>query len=120
MPKWQPAPEPLVRQFHDAIAPFAEAEVRKMFGYPAAFRAGNMFAGLFQSSLIVRLGPDEGEAALLEPHVKEFDITGRRMKGWVLVAPEGVADDDLLERLDSAGGEVCWNPPCEVKGARSE
>jgi hypothetical protein len=29
--------------------------------------------------------------ALLEPHVKEFDITGRAMKGWVLVGPEGVA-----------------------------
>jgi hypothetical protein len=30
---------------------------------------------------------------LLEPHVKEFDITGRAMKGWVMVAAEGVADE---------------------------
>jgi hypothetical protein len=34
---------------------------------------------------------------LLEPHVKEFDITGRSMKGWVLVKPEGVADDEALK-----------------------
>jgi hypothetical protein len=33
---------------------------------------------------------------LLEPHVKAFDITGKPMKNWVLVAPEGVADDDRL------------------------
>jgi hypothetical protein len=46
--------------------------------------------------LIVRLGPDEGEEALREPHVKEFDITGRAMKGWVLVGREGVEDDERL------------------------
>jgi hypothetical protein len=34
--------------------------------------------------------------ALKEPHVSEFNITGRSMKGRVLVAPEGVADDNQL------------------------
>ena len=43
-----------------------------------------------------RLGPDNHEDALLEPHVREFDITGRAMKGWVLVEPEGVEGDDQL------------------------
>jgi hypothetical protein len=33
---------------------------------------------------------------LLEPHVSEFNISGRSMKGWVLVVPEGVEDDDEL------------------------
>ena len=41
-------------------------------------------------------GPDEGDLALLESHVKEFDITGRAMKGWVLVRPEGVEGDEQL------------------------
>jgi hypothetical protein len=45
----------------------------------------------------VRLGPEEGEEALKGPHVKEFDITGRPMKGWVLVEPEGVTGDDQLQ-----------------------
>jgi hypothetical protein len=36
------------------------------------------------------------DKALSEPHVKEFDITGRPMKGWVLVEPEGVGDDEEL------------------------
>ena len=40
---------------------------------------------------------DEGEAALREPHVRQFDITGRPMKGWVLVEPEGVEDDEQLK-----------------------
>ena len=44
----------------------------------------------------VFLGKDEGEEALKEPHVKEFDITGRPMRNWVLVGPEGVEDDERL------------------------
>jgi hypothetical protein len=46
--------------------------------------------------LIARLGPGEGEAALREPHVRVFDITGRPMRNWVAVEPEGVEDDDQL------------------------
>jgi hypothetical protein len=56
-----------------------------------------MLAGVWKDSLIVRLGPEQAEEALTEPHVKEFDIAGRPMKGWVLVEPEGVTGDDQLE-----------------------
>ena len=52
--------------------------------------------GVWKESLVVRLCPDDGEEALKEPHVKEFDITGRPMKGWVPVEPEGVKGDDQL------------------------
>jgi hypothetical protein len=49
-----------------------------------------------KDSLIVRNDPDETEAALEEPHVKVFDITGKPMRNWVLVEPEGVEGDDQL------------------------
>lgn len=49
---------------------------------------------MWKESLIVRLGPEDGEEALLEPHVREFNITAKPMKGWVLVAPEGIEDDE--------------------------
>ena len=68
-----------------------------MFGGVGFLLNGNMLVGVWKDSLIVRLGPDEGEAALREPHVREFDITGRAMKGWVLVEPEGVEEDDQLK-----------------------
>lgn len=48
-------------------------------------------------ALIVRLGPDSYDDALLEPHVREFDINGRPMKGWVLVEPDGVGGDEQLK-----------------------
>ena len=67
-----------------------------MFGGVGFLLNGNLLVGVWKDSLCVRLGEEEGEEALKEPHVKEFDITGRPMKGWVLVEPEGVEDDEQL------------------------
>jgi hypothetical protein len=69
---------------------------KTMFGGIGFLLNGNLLVGVWKDSLIVRLGPEEGDEALLEPYVKEFDITGRPMKGWVLVEPEGVTSDDQL------------------------
>jgi hypothetical protein len=58
---------------------------------------GHLLVGVWKDRLIVRLGPDDGEAALREPHVREFDITRRPMRNWVAIEPEGVEDDDQLK-----------------------
>jgi TfoX/Sxy family transcriptional regulator of competence genes len=74
-------------------------EEKKMFGGIGFLLNGNMLVGVWKDSLIVRLNPEEYDDALLEPHVSEFNITGRAMKGWVLVAPEGVEDDGQVKAL---------------------
>ena len=56
-----------------------------------------MCVGVWKDSLIALVGPAQYEEALREPFVSEFDITGRAMTGWVLVAPEGIEDDDQLQ-----------------------
>src|SRR3954451_3711643 len=72
-------------------------EEKKMFGCICFFLNGNALAGVWKDGLIARLGPDEGEASLREPHVRAFDITGRPMRNWVVVESEGVEDDDQLK-----------------------
>jgi hypothetical protein len=52
---------------------------------------------IFKDSLIARLGPDQAGAALRKPHVRAFDITGRPMKGWVIVRPDGLENDAELK-----------------------
>ncbi len=52
-------------------------EEKKMFGGVGFLLNGNMLDGVWKESLIVRLGPEQGDEALLEPHVSEFNITGR-------------------------------------------
>jgi len=65
---------------------------RKMFRWALAFWLnGNMLVGVWKESPDLPPWPrTKGNEALKEPHVKEFDITGRAMKGWVLVASEGL------------------------------
>ena len=89
--------ESLAQRIRDALARKKNIEEKKMFGGIGFLLHGNMLVGVWKNSLIVRVGPDGYEDALLEPHVKEFDITGRPMKGWVLVEPEGVENDDQLK-----------------------
>ena len=71
-------------------------EERRMFGGIGFLLNGNLLVGVWKDSLVVRLGEEEGAEALREPHVKEFDITGRPMRNWVLVGPESVQDDEQL------------------------
>ena len=89
--------ETLAARIRDALARKKNIEEKKMFGGIGFLLNGNMLVGVWKDSLIVRVGPDSYDDALLEPHVKEFDITGKPMKGWVLVEPEGVEDDDQLK-----------------------
>jgi hypothetical protein len=89
--------ESLADRIRDALARRKNVEEKKMFGCICFFLDGNVVAGVWKDQLIARLGPDEGEAALREPHVRAFDITGRPMRNWVAVEPEGVEDDDQLK-----------------------
>ena len=91
------ADESLAARIRDALARTKNVEEKKMFGCICFIINGNALAGVWKDRLIARLGPDEGEAALRESHVRAFDITGRPMRNWVAVEPEGVEDDDQLK-----------------------
>jgi hypothetical protein len=85
--------EELADRIRRALARKKGVEEKKMFGGIGFLLNGNMLVGVWKDSLIVRLDPEDGGKALKESHVKEFDITGRPMKGWVLVEPEGIKSD---------------------------
>ena len=71
---------------------------KKMFGGIGFMLQGNMACGVNGEDLIVRVGRERYEDALARPHTKPFDMTGRPMKGWVMVSPQGVeADEDLRD-----------------------
>jgi TfoX/Sxy family transcriptional regulator of competence genes len=89
--------ESLAARIRAALARKRGVEEKNMFGGVGFLLHGNMLVGVWKDSLIVRLGPENYDDALLEPRVREFDITGRAMKGWVLVESEGVEEDDQLK-----------------------
>ncbi len=85
---------------------------KKMFGGVVFLLHGNMLVGIWQSSLIVRLGVDQEQDALALPHTRPFDVTGRPMKGWVMVAPDGLdLDRELASWVERALRFVATLPP---------
>ena len=70
---------------------------RKMFGGLAFLLNGYMFVGIVGDTLMARVGPDGYAKALARKHVREMDFTGKPMKGYVYVAPEGFESDAELE-----------------------
>src|SRR4029077_12490137 len=91
--KWQKSSQGLVELFQ-SVMPGPPAVQRKMFGYPAGFVNGNMFMGLFQESMILRL-PTGPRGEFLNDHgAKIFEpIAGRPMREYVEV-PQAVMRDN--------------------------
>jgi TfoX/Sxy family transcriptional regulator of competence genes len=64
---------------------------KAMFGGLAFLVGGNMAVGVSNTAeLMVRVGPEGTDDALSRPHTRLFDMSGRPMRGWILVAREGV------------------------------
>ena len=89
--------ESLAQRIRVALAPNKGIVEKKMFGGIAFLLNGNLLVGVWKDSLIARLGPEDGEKALAEERAKAFDITGKAMKGWVLVEAEGIESDGELQ-----------------------
>src|SRR5260370_35040782 len=78
MPKFTKAPEAMVTLFGRIVGALPAVETRKMFGYPAAFAQGHMFTCLFQSSMILRLSPEDRSAIASDHRPKPFEPMPRR------------------------------------------
>lgn len=72
-------------------------EEKKMFGGLCFLLHGHMLVGVWKNSLIARIGQEQADEAMLEPNVKAMDITGKPMKGWITVEPNGVTDEGAVK-----------------------
>ena len=72
-------------------------EHRKMFGYPAAFIDGNLFAGLHQETLMVRLSEADRDRARSDLRAEAFEpMPGRGMREYMALPDHVVADPTEL------------------------
>ena len=67
-----------------------------MFGGVGFLLNGNLACGVNKDDLIVRVDPEQQNALLKKPHAKPFALTGRPMKGWLLVEADGCKTDKQL------------------------
>lgn len=74
---------------------------KKMFGGIAFMLNGNMCFGVHKDSLVLRMDEETASQSLEQKYVKPFDITGRPMKGWIMVMKEGIKTKENLEKWTS-------------------
>ena len=73
---------------------------KRMFGGVGYLINGNMCFGIHKESLVLRTSPEKAEELMRSEYITPFDITGRPMKGWVLVSPDILeTDGQLLDML---------------------
>ncbi len=84
---------------------------KKMFGGVGYMVQGNMACGVHKDMLVVRVGPDEYDQSMGYPHTRPFDMTGRAMKGWVMVEPDGFASEEDLKVWVQSGLDFALTLP---------
>ncbi len=98
-----PYSKDLEARIQKIVSAWKNTDSKKMFGGICHLLNGNMFCGVSKDFLILRLGEDKAEEALKLPFVKPFDITGKPMKGWVMVEEQGFkGEKELKEWLEKA------------------
>jgi TfoX/Sxy family transcriptional regulator of competence genes len=75
---------------------------KKMFGGTGYTLDGNMVCGVYKDFLILRLGAEQAAEALSQPGVKALDITGKPMKGWVMIPETGLTDEATARWVEKA------------------
>jgi len=87
---------------------------KKMFGGLSFLVQGNMACGVTNTdTLIVRVGKEKYTEAMLRPHCREMDFTGRSMKGWVSVDEPGYESDEGLAEWVQMGVDYALSLPAK-------
>ena len=81
---------------------------------------GKMFAGILDSDLVVRVGPDTNDEALKKPHTRPMDFTGRPMKGYIYVGPDGTKSAAQLRTWLTRGLEFVSGLPVAQRTVRRQ
>lgn len=107
--------EQLAERIRDHLAATEDVALlreQKMFGGIAFMWRGNMLVGVHEDRLLIRVPRDETDAALKQPRVHPFNITGRPMSGWLSVEADAAKTTrDLARWIARSRAHVATLPP---------
>jgi TfoX/Sxy family transcriptional regulator of competence genes len=81
--------EILANRVREILSPLRKVEEKKMMGGLTFMVNDKMCVGILKDNLMVRIDPDIYEEVLERRGCREMDFTGRPMRGFVFVDPEG-------------------------------
>lgn len=91
-------PPPWLVELFDSLLTQTIGDRRLMFGHPAGFVNGNMFAAVFGDSIIVRLAETDRAALLAHEGAETFDPMGGRPMREYVVLPVAMLEDEEAVR----------------------
>jgi hypothetical protein len=106
--------EALATRIRAALAGGTDVTEQRMFGGIAFMVGDRMAVGVVHDDLMVRVGPDAHDEAVVRPHARPMDFTGRPMRGMVYVAPAGLIEEaDLAGWVEEGAAFAAAQPPKE-------
>lgn len=90
--------EELAQRIRDILSERKDVVEKRMFGGVAFMVAGHMACGPHGDKLIVRIGEAAAKAHIGKPHVKAMDFTGRVMKAFATIEPDGLQTSAQLRK----------------------
>lgn len=119
--KWRKSPADLIELFSSVVPDGANIEKRQMFGYPCAFVNGNMFTGLHQEALIVRLAENDRNRLIDEAGATQFEpMPGRPMREYVSLPEAVLAERARLAEIIASARDFAAALPPKVKKPRKK
>jgi hypothetical protein len=103
--------EKLTERIRAALKDAPGMEEKKMFGGVGFMLRGNMACGVHKDRLVLRVDRQEHDEIMRMPHTSPFDITGKAMKGWLLVEPEGLESEKHFQEWVSMGVDYSLTLP---------
>lgn len=110
--------EHLAERIRRAITGRHDVEEKKMFGGLAFMVKGKMAIGIVKDDLMVRVVESKYQVALDKPHCREMDFTGKPLKGFLYVGPEGMDADRDLDAWLALGIEFAEQAPEKPKSKK--
>lgn len=107
--------EHLAERIRRALAARHDVEEKKMFGGLCFLVKGKMAAGIVKDDLMVRVEGAKYQAALAKPYCRQMDFTGKPLKNFLYVGPEGVDTERDLEEWLGLGIEFVESAPEKPK-----
>jgi hypothetical protein len=107
----------LATRLHELTATLFDLEETRMFGGLAYLMNGHFCFALWDDYLVIRIGNESaGKLVETDPHARLFDLNGKTMKGWVMIAADALGEDEGLQNyIDTAMLFTCTLPPKTAK-----
>ena len=93
------------------VSRWQNTDAKKMFGGVGYLLNGNMCFGIHKESLILRTTKERAEELIKNEYISIFDITGRPMKGWVMISPDILETENQLRNMLEIGKDFAATLP---------